>query len=309
VTTALTNAEIGLDTAGTLVFDPTELGRPSVATVTLNTPGGVEHVASQSATIDSVNTTLSANATVDDMTVTLTAITSIEVGRRYIITNADGQLEWVRVAAVDTATKVVTLADPLAFAYEAADTFVGGRLTVAITAGQATPLAEGYEALWSYTIDSVAYTAISLFNVVRYPWPIAVLPTWEFKQHAGSLSASELELTSRDGLAFSDEIAMATEQVRSDLRERSYDPGRFKTAAPFKRAIALRVLLGWAEQGTNIPRTFQDSPEAWLDASRDRYTTALGQALNNGRNYDADGDGTVTETERTDRLGSRRIRI
>lgn len=303
----LLSQELRLDTAGTLLYDPPEMGRASAATVIIYDPDGVQHVASQSATIDTANTTLSAGASAGASTVTVTATTGITVGRRYLLTAAAGHREWARVVSVNTSTKVVTLAESLHYAYASADTFVGTRLSVAVSAVQATPRAEGYEARWSYTIASVAYYGISLFNIVRYPWPERILQTWEFKEHAGSLSGPELELASRAGLAFSDEIDTATDQVREDIRAKGYEPGRFKSALVFRRAVCARVLLTWAEQGINIPRVYQDTPDDWRTQAAARYETTLSAALTHARNYDSDDSGTLTSDERDARLGSMRI--
>lgn len=297
--------EIQVDVGGSLVFDPPQMGRPSSATCTLYKPDGTS-IASPVVTIDSVSTTLSASAAAKATTLTLTSVTGVTVGRRYIVTGSDGQSEWVRVKSVDSGTKVATLFEATSYAYDSADTFVGNRLTIPVSAGNAATLDEGYEARLTYTISGTSYMTTVWYDVVRSVWSEDIAPSFEFRDYAGRLAAKILQATDRDGLAYQDELRQATDLVRQDIRDRQLRPGLFRSAAGFKRPIFERVLLLWAEQGHNLPQTWQSDPSGYLTVRRETYAQALAAALSSTP-YDADESGTVTDRERTARLGSIRI--
>lgn len=300
--------QIRFDAGGTLVFDPAQAGNPTSATAAVYDPGGAVHVTpAPTVSIDTVDTTLSHTEAVGQVTVRLTSASGVEAGRYYSITSADGPVHWVRVASIDGTT--VTLFEPLTRSFDSGDKFEGNRLSVAISAASATPLDEGYELRLSYVIDSTTYYANVTFDVVRSPWPEMILAPWQFRQLVPNLAGSWLERTDADGLQFADEIHNATERVREDIIDRGYRPDLFRSFDSFRRVVALRVCLQWAEDGVNIPDTFQDVPQEWLDERQEQYVTALTRALNTAKSYDANDSGTVTDDERAKRLGAQRIRL
>lgn len=291
---------------GTLVFDPAEAGNPTSATAAVYDPGGAVHITpAPTVSIDAVNTTLAHDEAVGQTTVRLDSATGIEAGRYYSITSADGPMHWVRVASIDGTT--VTLFEPLTRHFETGDAFEGNRLEVDIPASSATPLDEGYELRLSYVIDSETYYANVTFDVVRSPWPDSILAPWQFRQLVPNLAGGWLERTDADGLQFADEIANATERVREDIIDRGYRPDLFRSFDSFRRVVALRVCMQWAEDGVNIPDTFQDVPQEWLDERQEIYITALTRALNTAKSYDANDSGTVTDDERAKKIGARRV--
>ena len=172
------NTEIRYETAATLAHEPSELGLATSGTVTIYTPEGTEHVASQAIGLEAADTTLTAAADVGSQALTVDDVTGFLAGRSYLLENASAQTEYVRVSAINTSGKILSLARPLAFAYLTGDALVGRALGVSLSALETTPLDEGYEARWEYAIDGTTYYATSLFDVVRYPWPDIVLQTW-----------------------------------------------------------------------------------------------------------------------------------
>lgn len=296
------------DVGGTLVFDPSQSGTPSTATAAVYNPSGAVHITPAPAVIiDSVNTTLSHTEAAGQLTVRLTSAANVEVGRYYSITSADGAVYWVRVASISSNT--VTLFELLPRTFAAGDTFQGNRLEVDISAAAATPLDEGYELRLSYVIDTETYFSNVTFDVVRSPWPQTILAPWQFRQLVPNLAGGWLERTEADGLQFADEIANATERVREDIIDRGFRPDLFRSFECFRRVIALRVCMQWAEDGVNIPDTFQDVPQEWLEERQEQYILALSRALNTAKSYDADDSGTVTDDERAKKIGARRIRL
>lgn len=298
--------QVRYDVGGVITFDPAQAGNPTSATAAVYDPGGAVHITpAPTVTIDGVDTTLSHDEAVGQYTVRLTSAADVEAGRYYTITSADGPVHWVRVASIDGTT--VTLFEPLTRHFMAGDKFEGNRLELSISAGAATPLDEGYEVRLEYVIDGETYYANITYDVVRSPWPETILAPYQFRQLVPNLAGSWLERTDADGLQFADEIANATERVREDIIDRGYRPDLFRSFDSFRRVVALRVCLQWAEDGVNIPDTFQDTPQEWLDERQEQYITALTRALNTAKSYDANDSGTVTDDERAKKIGARRV--
>lgn len=287
------------------MFDPSQPGRPSTATVAVVKPSGASHIASSTAVVDSVDTTLSADVAQDATSISVASAAGIQAGRFYVLTSVDGPHLWIRVESVDGTT--VTLFDPLPRAFETGDTFVGNRITVAIGAGDATPLDEGYEAQLSWTIDGTTYYENVPFDIVRSPWPDVILAPHQFAREVPGLSGSWLERASASGLQFVDEIANATERVREDIVNAGLRPDLFRSHEKFRRPVALRVVLQWAQDGINVPELHQDTPQDWIDEREAQYSKALSTAMDTSRRYDADDSGAVTDNERTRRLSARPV--
>ncbi len=293
---------------GVVVFDPPETGNPSTATCAVFTPAGAVHITpAPTVTIDPVDTTLSHTEAAGQTTVRVASATGIEAGRYYSITSVNGPVHWVRVASIDGTT--VTLFEPLTRTFDSGDAFEGNRLTVAIPAAKATPLDEGYEARLEYVIGSETFYANITYDVVRSPWPDVILAPHQFRRLVPNLSQSYFERTEADGLQFADEIANATARVREDIIERGYRPDLFRSFEAFQRPIALRVIMQYAEDGVNLPDSFQDQPQDWLDERQQQYHTALQRALSVSKTYDANDDAVVTDNERDRKIGAKRIKL
>ena len=175
--------ELQLSVAGTLTHDVPS-GRPSVATCALYNPGGTL-LESPTVTIDTATTTLTAGASPGDTTLALTSATGFTAGRRYLLSNAKNEAEWVYVKSVSSLT--LTLHSAIAYTYLATNPIVGTRLSVPVLAASIASLGQGYEARWSYTVASVAKKAIQDFDVCRQPWPAEgeIVTQHEFQVYAG----------------------------------------------------------------------------------------------------------------------------
>lgn len=281
---------------GTIYYDPpqdTQADPSPIPKVTIYSLGGALLVAEQTATLDPVSTTV-ADVGAGSELITVASAIGISIGRQYLLASGFGHREWVRPASI-SGTAVI-LHEPLRHSYAAADTLHGCRLSVAILAAQATPLGL-IEARWSYAARGVTQIATTMVEIVRYPWPETVMAPWEFARLVPSLSGPEYELVSRRGLAFHDEIVVATEEVRADLVQRGLRPDLFLSAEEFKRPIALRVLYAWAWAGHFIPT--EATHEEWMASRLEAYEQALDRAIAGTRSYDADESGHVDDSEAT----------
>jgi len=231
-----------VDVAGTLEFfiDPAQ-GQPSAATITIKAPDGAALPAAVSGaamTVDSVSTTLSADPARGATSVTLTAATSVAVGRSYVI-ETDGQRELVVVRAINTSTKVATLADELEIDHASASTFKGIRMTYAVAGTQQATADRNYLATLAWTDeDSVARTGSFVYHVVYWPW---TLPTTRENVLRSWADANLQEMLRDVGTGFSGVLAAAADDLALEyLRPSGYVEDQFPDRAPF---IPLHVAL------------------------------------------------------------------
>ena len=299
------NQSILLDTGGDLVFDVVQ-GRSSSVDADLYRHGTALDE-SPTVTNDSCDTTINASAAAGALSLSVASATGITAGRRYLIDNGENEPEWVDVKSVSGTT--VTLHRAVAYAYESGDTFVGTRVTCAVTAAAAANRGEGNECRWTFVVGGVTYKPISRWDVVRHMWPPEgqIVATWEFLEYADGLVHEELEDEESEGLDFSRELKSADNRVRRTLLARGTHHDRYRDSSEFKDAICERALLTWAEKGVNIPATYQDDPETWLEIRKAAFQSVLVDAMNTSRDYDADESGVVTEAERKQLIGTTRM--
>jgi len=164
------------DTAGTLEFYPPENQVASAATLTIYKPAGSGSVlqSSTNATIDTVDTTISANASKGARNVTLASAADVTAGVQYLL-EQNGRVQPVEVRSVSGTTAY--LVNKLHFDFTSGATFKGYRLSYSLTATHTADVDRNYFAEFSYTIASAAYYAIVPFDVVEatdwYPTTLA----------------------------------------------------------------------------------------------------------------------------------------
>jgi len=171
------NQQVKFRKAATLEFQALE-GRPTAATLTIKTCDLLDlttAVVDATATVDPVNTTVDAacgKSQDNPRQIKLAATTSIRIGGRYLLTGAQGseRAEIMGIASGD----YVTARNPLKYDYAPGATFVGTRLTYALTAGNAqSPDGDcdtDFRAEWTYTVDGETYIRETLYDVTRHPW-------------------------------------------------------------------------------------------------------------------------------------------
>jgi hypothetical protein len=199
------NQEIVFNLTGqSFFYDPIE-GRPSgtptvqVFSTGTDDDGTAETATTGSCAVDSVNTTIATTAvSAGAVTFTVASGTGITRGRRYLITDSDGDQEWAEVVAITGTT--VTVRHPLINGYAIGSTFVGTRITISVLDSWAAtkskitdvlgavwrttvaspedwaPGASGYRLRWSYTVGGVATIGVSYADLVRYQAKNLVTP-------------------------------------------------------------------------------------------------------------------------------------
>lgn len=139
-----------------------------------------ESATTGSASVGSVNTTFDASSGVSQADPTLCYLgvtTSIEVGRVYLATNADGGTEWVDVVEVDAGVSVKARV-PLGNDFASGDSFQDVRVTISVDStwvADTTNITDsrdpnpGYRVRWVWVdSDSVTHVDFTGFDLVRY---------------------------------------------------------------------------------------------------------------------------------------------
>ena len=173
-------------TGQTFAYDPPEGRASGTPTVQVFDAGSDDDAPAESATtgacsVDAVSTTISVAADAGEVAMTVTSGTGVTKGRRYQLTDADGQRELVEVATVSGTA--VTVRHPLVNSYASGADFEGTRISIGVNATwMATPGnlsdafgadtgssgSSGYRLRWAYTVDSVATIGVSYADLVRY---------------------------------------------------------------------------------------------------------------------------------------------
>ena len=203
-----------------IYFKPQE-GRPSATpSVALKDRYGsiVAAASTSNVTLDTVNTTVSVAGAKNDMSLTLTAVTGIQVGRSYLITNSLGQKEWFRVYAVNASTKIVESDEKLEFVHDTAATFQSTTFYRTLTDTEVNTLAEMQRARATYTFDSMDYTQEINFDICLTPL-INPLTVEFIKKRRPSIMPREPSQTR--GSDFADLRESAWDLVKKGIRKKT----------------------------------------------------------------------------------------
>lgn len=184
-------------TGQSFFYDPPE-GRPAaspVPTVAVyfaanDDDGPAEAATTGAVAIDAVDTTLASSAAAGDTSLSVGTGGSITRGRRYLVTDVDGDRELIEVASITGTT--VGLRRPLMNAYASLSAFQGTRLTIGVNATWIADRSKitdalgsnwrtdveddpslfaghaGFRLRWSYTAGGIATIGIGFADVVRY---------------------------------------------------------------------------------------------------------------------------------------------
>jgi hypothetical protein len=154
-------------------------GRPTAATFDVFRDYMLDNGTAEfsgTATIDSVNTTVSATSgagQADPQKLSLTSTAAIVVGTKYLLVESQ-KTEWVEPVEV-TAT-YIRCRHPIASSFTTSATLVGTKITAAVNATWVTNLAKmsntyepapDFRVRWAYTVAGVALSNYSFFDLVR----------------------------------------------------------------------------------------------------------------------------------------------
>jgi hypothetical protein len=155
------------DTATTLAVDLPE--RPdALVTFVVVGPSGGETLASTSATVDNVDTTLNGAASAGASSVVVTSAGGITAGRKFLLGGSE-TTGGERVTVKSVSGTTVTLARPLRMAKSNGARFTSTRVECAVTAAAVPSYGRHYRVTIAWSVSSVPQSPVEVpFDVVRY---------------------------------------------------------------------------------------------------------------------------------------------
>jgi len=192
--------EVVKGVAGQRIYFYPQEGRPTATpTVELKDEGGstIRAAASTYVTQDTTTTTVGTASLVGATSLILSAVTGVTVRSSYLVTNAIGQQEWIRVRSCNASTKAVEVDEPLEYAHDTAATLVATGFYYTLQTSDVANLEELWRARATYTVGGLTYTQEVPFDVVltqlRNPLTVEFIKyrrpdimTLEFSQSRGS---------------------------------------------------------------------------------------------------------------------------
>lgn len=205
-----------------------------------------------SPSVDSVSTTVDAASGYsqsDRKTVSLTSTTGIEIGRRYLLTAADGSREWVEVTAIDSGSSV-TARYPLQNDYATGATFEGTRISISLLDSWIQDKGNlkdrigepDYRVRWVYVVGGVTYVHDSYFDVVRYSAGHSVTPQDVAARSPAFLSDLPADDRSDRGRSI---IDSAFDVVKMDLLDIGVDVAAVRDSERLDELIIRKTLAMW----------------------------------------------------------------
>lgn len=256
---------------------------------------------SGSGSVDTVSTTLDASAgaaqhaaTGGRRRVPLTATTNIVQGRDYLITNAVGQRERVRVATISSGAYVEVEHD-LAYDYVSTDTFVGLRMTAAIdntfavTESALNYPESPYRVLWTYTVGGIVRKHWSAFDLVRAARKHGVTVEDLFGEWPTILH----QIGNRERLsAGRDAIEAGWRRFVTDLKLAGIDPNAIRDPEMVDQLVKESALMTFADRGECPPNR---DPEQWTRERAAIYKRDLEKVISGNKLLLSEGlDGAIT---------------
>lgn len=288
-------------TGQTLYYDPPE-GRPTgVPTVSVYASTNDDQASTVAATtgvcsVDSVNTTISVAANPGDTSFMLTSGAGIVKGRRYLITDTNGEAEWVEVMTVSGGT--VKVRQPIQNTYSTSATFQGCRISINVDptwvatvtnitdvldpTGRAwltthttiawVPGAAGYRLRWSYTVGGTPTLGVSFMDLVRYQAKNLVSPLDVDRRFPGWLDRLATDYQEDQGMAL---IAEAFQAIKMDALGDSQVLRRLRSTEVIRELVIYRANLIAMEASTISGGSNMDA----LHLARDLYARRYDQLL------------------------------
>jgi len=308
-------------TGQSFFFDPPETFQPTgtptvqVWLATNDDTSAVETATTGSCSVDSVATTITTTAAVrGDRTITVALGTGIARGRRYLITDTDGDCEWAEVMTVNGTT--IGLRAPLVNDYAIGATFKGCRISIAVNSAwssDANKLTDvlsgnwrtdvpvqadafvgqsGYRLRWAYTVNGVATIGYSFADLVRYQSKNLVTPLDVDRRFPGWIDRLGADDIQDQGAAI---VLDAFYAVKMDAMTDALLLRRVRNTEVLRELVVYRANLIHIE---NQVMNGNLSPTA-LEAAQKIYTQRYGTLVREPKfPTDAAGGGASSQTPR-----------
>lgn len=288
-----TTVVLGLQ--ATLEFDAPE-GRPTSApTVAVYAPDVATddssqpiNGAGQSATQDTVSTTLASAAgasQTNPRAVSLTSGSGVYRGRQYVMENVATQREWVRVESVSSGSVVLSQALVNDYA-QTTGTFKSALSTYQLPSSLFTSggwladeanLGGPYGVLWTYTVSiagvSTTFKRWTYFQLVRRRAASGLLTVEGLARYLPDVADDEW--AQQKGQRFLPQLELAEQQVRTRIRLAGHDPDKLRGGTALLEEMGyLRAMINIGRAGglTSVP-----SLNARLEEWKNDLNELLGQ--------------------------------
>lgn len=265
--------------AATVTFLPAV--RWSSASAEVIDPGGTV-LATPTATLDSVSTTIT--GATDAFTLTLTSAAGVSVGSSYeVISNGHASIS--RVATVSGS--VVTLDEPLPATPSASDTFKGVEFSVPVTASETGTIGVNYSVRVFTTASNDELRAV--FHVVYHKFspPMTAQRLRQLMAYKWKTAASRMT-----GTLVANVVERTNDKVRRKVLAKGQYAFLYGDSNAFSEAgviAAKRVLIdhGFVEAGADV-----DEYARRLDED---FRNEMGDVMTSLQSYDASNDGAVND--------------
>lgn len=286
-----------VDAAGKLLFRFPE-GRPTAATLSIVQKDGSALTTAVTDTNiityiadPNISTTLSVAASRYDETITLTAVSGAGVTfypeESYIIDGGTAYAEWVRVKAINTSTKVVTLYEPLERDHANAAAFQSTTLYYTVTTGNNDEVMSSVKATVTYTMAGVTGLKRTWLYDVKYH-------KWQSTLTADRLRrilpmASSWGYTEQKG--WDAQIEEGADLLREEMLAREYDLDNLINDREAERAHLMATISLIYDMWTIKDPAMVETREI----ARKNFEAACDNLKSNARWYErGDQDGTLS---------------
>jgi len=272
-------------TGQALHYDPPEgrpSGTPTVEVIRVAT-GLREAATTGPCSVDVMSTALEDAASPGRTTLSLADGTGVARGRPYLLSNAEGDREWIEVRAVDGAR--ITTRRPLLFGYPTGSTLVGCRISIEVDPtwiadpskltdqpDAVEPEPAGYRLRWAYDVNGVALTGVSSADLVRRTALDLVTPMDVDNRFPGWLQRLPIEHREDQGADF---IREAFAAVKLDALGNRHAMRRIRDAGVLCELVKLRANLINIEHGA----LFGNASTLDLTLAEQRYRTRRDELL------------------------------
>jgi hypothetical protein len=265
-------------------FDPPE-GQPSgtpTVSVWLSTDDDVaptRTATTGACSVDSVSTTLSATASLGDVSITVASASGLVIGRRYLLTNAGGEAEWIEVKSIASTT--IGLRRPLLNDQTTDATLKGCRISIGVNTTWVNDVQNiieldagyaGYRLRWAYTVASVARIGVSYADLTRYAYKNLVSPLDVDTRFPGWIDRLPPDYQEDQGVALVDEAFHA---VRMDALGDEQVVRRIRNTEVLRELVIYRAAWLAIEHNAMLGAANAEAIKVVEDAYQRRYNQLL----------------------------------
>jgi hypothetical protein len=297
---------------GTLRFLPPEArlaGAPTSPTISVLSSAGQDlptPVKDAVAVVDQVATTLDGLGQEGERALVLVSVAGIAIGRKYLVTPADGQRFLVEVDAVDPTANRVVISEALQADVESGAAFAGVELSYALSGAQCpAPLLTGdadllgvdssaspkygrsYRAEWHYTIGGVSYASDVLYEVRRR----VLKPTLSSDEVQRRLPAQWRDLVAGGPREVQRVLDDVWDDVLDELAAKGFDADRImdgeRLRKPHRSAVVAALAKTWDFTAWG----------AWAKERSEEASQDLQEAIASGDWYDDSEDAVQAPAE------------